>query len=319
MRVLGWLAIANGRMRRTRGAMIVLACALVAPGIAAAGEFGIPCDPGSFSANGFEPCTACAPGTFSAFDGAIQCEMCPAGSFTSMSGSSLCVPCQCNDNTTCTIDGCNAVTAACTVEPVATCEPLAIYFEGTVTSIGLSSAQPSAFFSLGMPMEGRFVLDPLAPDAEPISTTLGTFPGAVVDFEVRVGTGANAFDTTGSGGSWLLFNDYGENGDMYQLLVKGPAFEGPPLPGATRHQFLLYLRDESANTPLSSDVPPTAIPDPAAWEFAELQFWMIEDLAGTTAAYSANFVLSAPEPAAGGATLAAACLALARWRRLARS
>jgi hypothetical protein len=139
----------------------------------------------------------------------------------------------------------------------------------------------------------------------------------VIDFDVIVGEGGAAFQTNASSGTWRLVDNNGENGDTYSITIEADALEGAPVPGAMRHRFLLYLRDESASTPLTSDVPPRAIPEPAVWQFAELQFWMTEDLAGTTVAHSTDFVLSTPEPDAAGAAVAvlATCVALTRRRR----
>jgi hypothetical protein len=46
------------------------------------------CNPGSFSFSGLEPCTPCAPGTYSATMSAQKCELCPAGTYGARAGLS---------------------------------------------------------------------------------------------------------------------------------------------------------------------------------------------------------------------------------------
>lgn len=107
----------NSRVRLGSFSLAVLATALVAsplrPDPALAGEFGIPCDAGSFSASGFEPCTQCAPGTHAEFDGMDHCEPCAAGTFASSSGAAVCTVCGCDDGLVCTVDDCGASSGIC--------------------------------------------------------------------------------------------------------------------------------------------------------------------------------------------------------------
>lgn len=63
----------------------------IASGAAQAG--GTPCTPGSYGANGLEPCTPCEAGSFAANPGATSCEPCAIGNFASDVGSSSCQGC----------------------------------------------------------------------------------------------------------------------------------------------------------------------------------------------------------------------------------
>ena len=96
---------------------ILLATAFLAslllPDPASAGVLGIPCDPGHFSANGFEPCTQCAPGTHAEFNGADHCEPCAAGTFASDAGAAVCTACECDDGLVCTVESCGASSGIC--------------------------------------------------------------------------------------------------------------------------------------------------------------------------------------------------------------
>jgi hypothetical protein len=65
---------------------------IVSIALGAARADGQPCAPGSFGANGFEPCTQCDAGTFAANPGATSCEPCAIGNF-SFVGSSSCLSC----------------------------------------------------------------------------------------------------------------------------------------------------------------------------------------------------------------------------------
>ncbi|HSJ98753.1 MAG TPA: hypothetical protein VLC53_16880, partial [Myxococcota bacterium] len=84
-------------------------------------QLGIPCDPGSSSANGFKPCTPCAPGTFTGFQGADHCDPCPAGTFAPDAGATECAACGCDDGLLCTVESCGASTGICSAAPDPTC------------------------------------------------------------------------------------------------------------------------------------------------------------------------------------------------------
>lgn len=55
---------------------------------------GPPCAPGSFGANGIEPCFACDAGTFAANQGSLSCDPCAVGTYASSTGSASCQSCE---------------------------------------------------------------------------------------------------------------------------------------------------------------------------------------------------------------------------------
>ena len=94
------------------------------------GEVVTPCQPGTFSMTGEEPCDpcplgtfqpqeagteclACAPGTFAATTGTAHCNPCPEDTFQPDVGKAECVACDCDDGDIFTTDACDAVTGNC--------------------------------------------------------------------------------------------------------------------------------------------------------------------------------------------------------------
>jgi hypothetical protein len=90
----------------------------------------IPCNPGTFSATGEQPCTPCSPGTAQPNSGATQCAPCAPGTIAPAQGATVCspcppetyqpavgaiacLPCDCDDSNACTTNGCNAASGAC--------------------------------------------------------------------------------------------------------------------------------------------------------------------------------------------------------------
>src|SRR6516162_2648193 len=53
----------------------------------------LPCDPGSSSTNGEQPCTACSPGSFQPSSGQTTCLDCNAGTFNAATGATTCSSC----------------------------------------------------------------------------------------------------------------------------------------------------------------------------------------------------------------------------------
>ena len=51
------------------------------------------CAPGTYSATGMEPCTACAPGSFANAEGQTSCTLCAPGTYAADAGRSACSPC----------------------------------------------------------------------------------------------------------------------------------------------------------------------------------------------------------------------------------
>jgi hypothetical protein len=83
---------------RRRFAIVIAALLLPAllalgPPPATAGLFDIPCNPGTASRTGKQPCSACPAGSFASESGATSCEACPIGTFAAQSGSAMCQAC----------------------------------------------------------------------------------------------------------------------------------------------------------------------------------------------------------------------------------
>lgn len=99
-----------------------------------------PCEPGSFSPSGDEPCDpcpagrsqpdsgatdclGCAPGTFAALPGSVACSDCLAGEFQPDAGALSCLSCTCDDGNPCTTDNCDSVSGNCQPDPIENCIP----------------------------------------------------------------------------------------------------------------------------------------------------------------------------------------------------
>lgn len=76
-----------------RIATFVFGLVLVSIAAGAAQAGGPPCQPGSYGANGFEPCTPCDAGTFAPNPGSTACDPCPIGAYASSTGSASCALC----------------------------------------------------------------------------------------------------------------------------------------------------------------------------------------------------------------------------------
>ena len=138
------------------------------PGAPRAGVIEDPhCVPGTVSANGLQPCTACGAGTFSPGYGAIACQTCPASTFASTPGAVSCA------------------------------EPVTISFDGVVDEIFPDPNGPNPF-AIGTTFEGYCIVNPTAPDTNPYAA--GNFDGAVIEFAVRagpIGSPLTGFATSG--------------------------------------------------------------------------------------------------------------------------
>lgn len=294
-----------------------LFCFAIFPAIASGGEFGIPCDPGSASESGFPPCTPCAPGTFTPFAGAAQCDACPAGMSATSAGAAICVDCNCNDATVCTNDSCAASTGQCSAEPVPDCALQTVSFEGTVTSTESVGGfpDPGSIFQIGTPFEGYYVFDPAAPDASPSALDEGTYIGAVQDFAIRVGSGAGLIESVSSYGTLYIDDEPTPQGDSYTVQVT--SLTGPSLPGLVREELRLTLRDEAGDVFSSDAIPPFAevVSIAAINRQATFAVSSSGDLNQLALALSGDFLLSAPEPTATAASIAAlVVLGTLRWR-----
>jgi hypothetical protein len=158
---------ALARRRRLRSAFAAALLSLLAVTPARAGIVGFPCEPGHSSPNGFEPCSACAPGTFAAASGSVGCASCASGTYASGSGSTICEA------------------------------PVVFEFTGSVGEI-LAPQGGSPPFHLGDPIEGSVSLDRtrLLTDRDVCTD----YQGAVVAFEGSIGAGAGRIEATGTTG-----------------------------------------------------------------------------------------------------------------------
>jgi hypothetical protein len=75
-------------------ATLIASISMVAFALGSAQAGGPPCAPGSYGANGFEPCFACDAGTFAANPGSTSCEPCGLGTHAPSVGSSSCQSCE---------------------------------------------------------------------------------------------------------------------------------------------------------------------------------------------------------------------------------
>lgn len=167
-----------------RGSLLV-AGILLASGLPAdrAGGIGFPCTLGHASPTGSQPCSPCEPGTFAPFFGETSCRPCPDGTAATQSAAFECVDCVCDDAVSCTHDSCEPDTAVCTATPVAACEPVQVQFTGVVEF----TEDAASLVEAGMPLEGSYEVDPLAPDLRPDDPDLGRYSSALRSLEIRVG------------------------------------------------------------------------------------------------------------------------------------
>jgi hypothetical protein len=280
---------------------------------AALADVGIPCDPGSSSATGFQPCTPCAAGTFTGDTGSDHCLACPAGRFASATGATVCAPCPCDDGVACTIDACGATTGICSeAVPVPACQPVKISFEGTITG---SDAGPFDVLFLGEPIAGYFVLDPLAPD-HLLDPTVGDYPNGVGDLFVLAGdTNGGRIEGLGTGVGTKDLQILDRPGqDEYTVDASGLGLASSgSIFGIDDVSFYLSLQGGDAPQ-ITSDALLAEAPDAASFTAALATFTLHGPTIDTTL-LSTDVTLS-PEPSASGVGLAAAtALAALRVRR----
>lgn len=184
---------------RTGPLALLLVLASTFAGDRAHAGIGIPCQLGHASPTGFEPCTACAPGTVARFFGRTSCEPCPDGTAATGSGAFECDDCRCDDATTCTHDSCNPATAACTAEPVASCELIHVEFAGVIFQ---NDGFP--FVTEGMPVVGSYDVDPSAADLSRTDPNRGEYT-ALWSLDVSVGDNPVVFIATAQRGVMNVF------------------------------------------------------------------------------------------------------------------
>lgn len=271
-----------------------------------------PCNPGTASpdtgATSPAACAPCQTGTFAAEVGAAECAACPRSSHAPFTGMTACLSCSCDDGVACTRDSCDAVTAACTAPPVPSCQPIDVEFVGTVTYVDLDL---STSVTLGEPVEGRFSIDPEAPD-ETLDPVYGDYAHGVASFAISIGSGVTA---ESPGGRVTIVND-GIDGDSITLdagIGEGlTATPFPSLPDSEATLYRLRLFDPAASA-LASDALPSG---PIDFERFPVVGGVLEVASPTSGSHytESNDLVSAPEP--GAAALGAAIVAtLAALRR----
>lgn len=270
-----------------------------------AGVLGIPCAAGSFSANGFEPCSLCPSGTWNPFVGADQCLPCIEGTYAVGPGATQYAYCECRDDALCTVDRCDATTGACTAhDPAPSCEAYAVRVEGLVTQTGGSNPE---FFTVGEPIAGSWIVDPSELDRLGAATS-GTYPYGVVDLRVRVGDGPGVVEGYGEAGSLYIESTPPRDSDYLDLIA------GLTTPGFTISS-LVFTLDEGDDPAIVSNAIPLTFPAPMSFVSRDFRFRVIEGEFDASAA-SSEFTVSVPEPQAGLAGIVAAVTILAlRGRR----
>lgn len=288
---------------------VVVAAALAfavvsSPGSTRGGVLGIPCDPGEFSASGFEPCAPCAAGTFIWFTGAIACEPVPEGAW-SPPGSTGYEICECADEPLCTIDRCNAATGACTShDPAPGCEPYQVEVSGTVTSV---TGQLAGVFTLGTPFVASWIVDPAELDRSFVDWA-GTYPYGIRHLHVRVGTGPSAIEGVSDQDSLYVESTPPRDSDYLDLIGR-PTIEGFETP-----TFVLTL-DDGDDPAITSDAIPPAFPSAASFASRDLRL-VVRSGGSSASAVSDDFTLASPEPHStlAGVGAAVALLGLRRMR-----
>ena len=298
------------------GIVVVLLSALGGP--ARAGN--APCQPGTASATGIEPCTPCSAGYFQPNAGATSCPgcavgtyqpdagqttcfACPANSAATSPGTAVCVPCGCDDEVACTRDACDPTTAACSATPVPSCSVHTITLAGTVTALDPATLPgPSSCVELGDALSMSFDVDPEAPDVTyPHASNQASY--AVGSVELRVGAPGAEIVATAPVGSEYILNDL--FGDSLILTADTGLGHATPITCAAPFQIVFSGIDDTGAT-LTSDAQILdgagllAFPDASAellyLDASEVESWAIRS----------TDLQVAPEPGVLGAALSAA-------------
>ena len=287
------------------GVACLVGLASLAPAGRAEAGIGIPCTLGTASPTGFQPCTACAPGTFAPGFGLTECSVCPAGTAATVSGSFACNDCDCDDLTACTLDTCNASTGVCSAEAVPECEVVQVSFAGVVDG---SFDFPAV--TVGMPISGSYLVDPLAPDDSPLDPDFGRYPSATRSLEVRVGQPV-VLEAVGPSGLLAIFDPPAVE-DVYRVEFGIDVTTPPEVPG---DYLAVSLRDDT-RTAFASDAL-VAAPPPSA--FGVTQLAIVLSVGEDATISASDFTLTAPEasasPVAAFAAMALAALRLSSRRR----
>jgi hypothetical protein len=266
---------------------VVVAGLLLAADLARAGVGPFPCGPGTFSPDGFEPCTSCAPRTFTAFLSSTQCSAC-----------------DCDDDTVCTLDTCNAATGVCSAAAVPECELVRVEFAGVVDEV-----LGASIVSVGMPIEGSYLVDPAAPDHDPLHPAAGFYESAARSLELRVGQPVVLAATEPIGSIGIVDNDavfQDRYGLHAEILVTTPAGIGG--------FFDMSLSNGDLAT-FASDALPATPPDLSSFGGTSLEIELSDPHGGEATIRASEFTLTTPEPNASALTcIAAAALAALRTR-----
>lgn len=277
-----------------RFALVVTVVSWIGATQAAAGEVGIPCAPGAYSANGFQPCSLRPPGTYNRFEGAVQCQPCSEGTYAVGPGATAFEVCECRDEALCTTDRCDATTGACTAhDPAPSCEAYAVRVDGVVTQTGGSMP---GLFSVGESMTGSWIVDPSELERGGFDTS-GSYPNGVVDVRVRVGDGPGAVEGIATHGSLYIESTPPRGSDYLDLLAK------PTTAGFT-FSNLSFTLDDGDDPAIVSTAIPLTFPVPASFGSLEFHFSVTEGAANASAT-STQFSVSVPEPQPGFAALVA--------------
>jgi hypothetical protein len=265
-----------------------------------------PCEPGRFTNVFASPvCEACPAGSVAPQPGATACNACPRNAYVPNAGQTQCLACGCDDGISCTHDGCDAMTGACSAPPVPGCSEIEVAFSGSVSAVDVALAGAA---QIGDAVEGSFRFDPEAPDATPLDATYGDYPSAVTGLEVSIGSGP-ALAASSPGGR-VRVESNGVSGDVLSFEafsadgLTGPAIAS--LPDGAPGSFVLRLADPGA-TALGSDALPFAAP--VFSSFPNRTAYLAVESASAGTVY-VDAVIDAPEPGREAA-LAAALAALA--------
>jgi hypothetical protein len=217
-----------------------------------------------------------------------------------------CSACDCDDHTVCTLDACDAATGVCSATAVPECQLVRVEFSGVVDQV---FGTPSPV-SVGMPVEGSYIVDPAAPDYNPLNPAVGAYDSAARSLEIHAGQPV-ALAAVSPIGLIHVFDDDLGLGDTYFVDFSGILVTTPAdLPG------------ESASISLShgdlatfvSDALPVVPPDVSSFSETSLRIGLSvgEDVSIRASA----FTLTTPEPNASAlAGIAATALLALRSRR----
>jgi hypothetical protein len=216
------------------------------------------------------------------------------------------------------LDDCDSVAGTCSAEPVAECSEVTYAFAGTVDFVAF---ELESTFTVGDEMRGRYTFDPMAPDANPLDSSVGAYPSGAGSLTVEIDDGVSEGYAASSSGLVLLVEDDGNDGDLYAAeALDTDGLSGDPIDELEPDRFTLSMVDESASA-LTGDGLPSSPPDPAAFDSPDTGLALVfaASARGEGSAVEATLeILQVPEPAllsfAAASLLAVAALARRRRR-----